>query len=286
MLHDSKANKIFLLVLVVVLALGAAAKPLQKKIHGNQMKNISLTTGKNLTINTTVDDISVMVDNSISEMQVSYKGTGTLSVLDNGNTTEISVSITSHFFNFGGKGRVMITIPAIQLGKVEVTTVSGDIDLMQDFSAQKIKLHSISGDIDFINLTSKEDVSLSSTSGQIEGEGIDCSSKVEASTISGKIELDLIHASDIYLHTTSSEIQGTVQMEKGEVKATSTSGEIEIDLLQDTPDYRLNAHSTSGSIEVNSTEMGHSVNQDVGKGSIGVTLSTVSGSISLYSTKK
>jgi hypothetical protein len=147
---------------------------------------------------------------------------------------------------------------------VEVTTVSGDIDLGA-FAADSFRSHTVSGDLKAPSVSAKS-VDLGSTSGEMTVGGL--RGDLTARTISGDLEL----AWTVF---------------SGSIDVSTTSGSVMLDIPAGSG-FRLDAGSTSGRITsdhpvtVRGSASGpgrHSLSGDVGSGAGSVRVRTVSGEI-------
>ncbi len=177
----------------------------------------------------------------------------------------------------GEECRVKVMLPADQLRKAQVQTISGDItfevsadqiDLQttsgeldvsvpdnKAFSDEKcfgdgpaaeapeMKARSISGDIDVRGCFRA--AALSSTSGDIDfaGSGAELTMK----TVSGDIEADTVSAS-VTGGSVSGDITLTVKNSSGEIRLDSVSGDIELEVPNAGGGIRAEAGSRSGSV--------------------------------------
>jgi DUF4097 and DUF4098 domain-containing protein YvlB len=289
MLNDSKANKIFMLVLVLIVALFSTIRYTGNKtdMTSRTEQTFDLKTSDALEITTVSNDISVEIDPKAKRASASVGGgkTAKLSVERNGSTVEIKVSpIKKSFFSFSipNTSRLVVTLPQNYLESLSITTVSADIDIMRDLEVEKLAAKTISGDIDALNLKAKDSVSLASTSGQISCYSVDSKRKASIATTSGDIDINEILGSDIEIHSISANIETAVTVQPGgNLKATSTSGNIELS-LKGIENLKLSANTTSGGIRVRDAEQaGKSYTETTGDGSTQVFAKTTSGNIEI-----
>jgi archaellum component FlaG (FlaF/FlaG flagellin family) len=275
MLKDTKANKIFLLVLLVAFVLFRGTGALRTSINGKETKTIPFRQGGDLSIKTDNDAISIMKDDAATAVTVTYKGAGKATYKTDGDDISITVSGSSHLRK---NGTLYLTIPSsVTPGDLKITSTSGAIDLSELSVDGDVRLHTVSGKINLADLSAGKDISLSSTSGAIDASGLTGGNQTEIGSTSGSVSFDAYHGSDLYLHTTSGSITGSSDMKKGTIHIASTSGRVDFDLVQAVPDYHIDVKSLSGQIDVPQTS--------AGEGNVNVELETTSGSIVFTSQK-
>jgi DUF4097 and DUF4098 domain-containing protein YvlB len=287
MLNDSKANKIFMLVLVLVVALFSTVRYTgnKKDLTSRTEQTFELKTSDSLEITTASNDISVEIDPKAKQASASLGGgkTAGLSVVKNGSTVEVKVSpIRKSFFSFSipNSSRLVVTLPQDYLENLSVTTVSGDLDIMRDIEIGKLAAKTISGDIDALDLKAKNSVSLATVSGQISCYSVDSQMKVSIATTSGDIDINEIKGFDVEIHSISANIETTIDvLAEGNLKATSTSGNIQLS-LKDSENLTLSTNTTSGGIRVKDAEQAEKTyTVKTGDGSTQVSVKTTSGNI-------
>jgi lia operon protein LiaG len=280
MLHDSKANKIFLIIIVALLGIGFASKPVAKKMKGEQMQTLDIAEGADLDVLGYSDSITVIVDPAAEQMTVSYKGTNTLETGGTKNHRTIRVSHEAkRFFNFSlSGGMVMVTLPSRSLGEVTIKSESGSIDVMHAIDAQAVTVQSISGSVD-VGEVRADDISISSTSGRVQVSQAVADTKIAVASVSGSVDVLHADAPEVIIKSVSGSVDAKASMKKGNLKVSSTSGSLNVELEQPNPSYRLEAHSTSGTINGPNMSADHSASTTQGNGDVSVNLSTVSGSI-------
>lgn len=165
-----------------------------------------------------------------------------------------------------------VSLPA-HISKVEVSTVSGNVNFVSSVAAEKIKVETVSGKIDTEDYVIAQKIKLSSVSGKVAGtiDGRD----IEFGSVSGKIDIKLANIC------------------KG--KAETVSGNINVSLINDVG-MKIECSSLSGSLKVHTDKdvrwnrEGNEVNMGIGTerkaafGNEGVVLrtETVSGTINIY----
>ena len=289
MLKDTKANKIFLIILVSIIAILFSMDFVwQKRGKENRAEqSYSFAPSDSLAIATVSTDVVIAVDPKIKEASVSIGENDRkyLKTVQDGKELSIVVSPLSRgFLNFFNSQAtpLLVTLPHASLGQLDIKTASGDILFMQDLEAERILLGSISGDVDMLNLTGKEELSIKTTSGDVSGYSAKSKGVLYFGSISGDFEVDSLEGKDISLHTTSGDIEAAVQiLSGGRLEGSSTSGGLELDLSK-TADLDIRASKISGSILFNNQRQEGSPSL-AGKGNkeAMAKLSTVSGNLDI-----
>lgn len=285
MLNDSKANKLFMLAVLLGIALlfavrsGGGAKIAEK--------TFAVREGDTLEIITTATDISFDIDDKATEGNVSIGNpdSNRLRIDRDGSTVTIGVDKETRGwdpFSKQGNARLVVTVPSDTIRKLKVTSVSGDIDLMKDIDLDRLEIASTSGDIDGINLRSSDSISITSVSGDLRCFTIESDGEATVSTASGDIDVNAIGGRSVELKTISADVTTTVQLpEGGQATVSSASGDLTME-FQGLSDYALAAQSISGDIMANSDdEQGTDYEDRAGNGSTKVTVETISGDIIL-----
>lgn len=289
MLKDTKANKIFLIVLVLLLALSFT---LMKGWEGRGRatrsdQDFEFKANDSLKVRTIANDVVIEVDDSLKRATVSIGGNerDVLSVLK--TTSNLSVEVkpkTNWFFRFFSyaPSTLMIALPSSSLGSLDVSTISGDIQILHPMKAQTMEIKSTSGEVDFLTLEAKESLKVLSTSSSLSGSEAMSGKELEIATVSGDIEIQKVRAKDVQLKSISSDVEAEVEIiPGGSLTASSTSGELELDLRANA-NLNVQASTTSGTITFNERDQeGKSVELKTGSAQETVTLFTVSGSIEL-----
>lgn len=255
MLKDSKALKLTLLAVVVVIMIvrfvpAGGANPARQEV----VATASATS--ELSIKTIGSDIQITVDptaTGVSARLDSRRRTDSKLVLDQrGSKITIEEKLDHKWFGFSSSSpTLLVTIPqAFTLSGLTVETVSGDIELETNLSAgSTIALKAISGEIDFLDLNATEGtVRIASVSGSIEGYSVSAKN-IQVSSTSGAIEIYQYAGQNVELKSTSGEISGEAAIGSGILTAGTISGEIDLYLAPDT-DARIQATSFSGSIQL------------------------------------
>ncbi len=289
MLKDSKANKIFLIVVIGILAILFSMDIVwQKRGKENRSEqSYSFSASDSVKINTVSTDVVLAVDPKAKQALVSIgeNDKNYLKVDKNGKELSIVVSPLSRgFLNFftSQVTPLVVTLPQSLVDQLEIRTTSGDILVMQDLEAQKIQIDSISGDVDMLNLTGKEDFHIKTLSGDISGYSANSEGKLSFVSTSGDFEVNRLEGKTISLHTTSGDIETTVRiLPQGNLEGSTTSGDLELD-LSESEDLDIHATMTSGTILFNNQRQESSpALASTGKKQAVVKLSVVSGNMDI-----
>lgn len=289
MLSDTKANKVFLIILVVLLALGfTLTKGWNVRNRDSRSdQTVDFATTDSLKVSTISNDIIIEVDNAAKGASISIgrNESDVLSVSKTGRNLNVEVKPKqAWFFRFFpySPSAVVITLPASRLDSLELSSVSGEIRLLHPIQGRSLIARSTSGGIDFLTLTADQNIKLSSISGSINGSEVTSKQSAEILCTSGSIEVQNIEAKDASLKSISSNVEADVKiLEGGSLNASSTSGSVRIDLKQST-DLKVQASTTSSQVVFNDKELGKSATAETGNAQNKVTLSTVSGKIELW----
>jgi len=289
MLKDTKANKIFLIILVSAIALLFSMDYVwQKRGKENRSEQTySFSASDSLVVSTISTDVVLAVDPKAKEALVSIgeNDRDSLKTVRKGNELSIVVSPLSRgFLNFfkSQETPLVITLPQVQLDQLVIKTTSGDILFMKDFEANKIQLTSISGDVDMLNLTSSDALQIKTISGTTSGYSAKSEGQLDFGSTSGDFEVDRMEGQNISLHTISGDIEGLVHiLPQGRLEGSATSGSLELDLTK-TENLDIRATKISGSILFNNQRQESSpALASTGNKQTSVKLSTVSGNLDL-----
>ena len=289
MLKDSKANKIFLIIVISILAILFSMDFVwQKRGKENRSEQTySFSASDSVRINTVSTDVVLAVDPKAQKALVSIgeNDKKSLQVVKNGKELNIVVSHLSRgFLNFFNSQvtPLVVTLPQAVADQMEIKTTSGDILIMQDFEANRILLDSVSGDVDMLNLTGNEDLYIKTISGDISGYSANSDGRLSFASTSGDFEVNSLEGKNISLHTISGDIEGRVHiLPQGALEGSTTSGELELDLSR-TEDLDIRATKVSGSILFNNQKQEDSpAIANTGKKQTVVKLGTVSGELDI-----
>jgi len=289
MLKDTKANKIFLIAVISILAILFSMDFVwQKRGKENRSEQTySYSASDSVKISTISNDVVLVVEPKAKEALVSIgeNDKDSLKVVRNGKDVSIVVTpLSKGFLNFFNSQNtpLVITLPQAMVDQLEIKTTSGYILLMQDFEARKIMLSSVSGDVNLLNLTSSDAISIKTISGSISGYSTKSKGLLSLASTSGDFEVDSLEGKNISLHTISGDIGGRVHiLPQGSLEGSSTSGRLELDLIE-TEDLDIRATKVSGSILFNNQKQeGSPAVATTGQKNIVVKLSTISGNLDI-----
>lgn len=172
-----------------------------------------------------------------------------------------------HFGVYWGSMEILVYLPVSELGALNATSVSGNIEIPEDFSFETAALQTTSGDITCFAPV-KKDLSAGTTSGNIRLGGSVCETlsadstsgsinisdvrclNADAGTVSGSLKLSGVVADEI-IRTES--VSGDIDLYRCDADAlilSSTSGDIEGSLLTD---KSFDVHTTSGDVSLPQT---------------------------------
>ncbi|HKM06195.1 MAG TPA: DUF4097 family beta strand repeat-containing protein [Sphaerochaeta sp.] len=289
MLKDTKANKIFLITVISILAILFSMDFVwQKRGKENRSEHsYSFAASDSVKIDTISTDVILVVDPKTKEALVSIgeNDKSSLKVVKNGKELSIAVSpLSQGFLNFFNSQNtpLVITLPQAMFDQLEIKTTSGDILFMQDFTASKILISSVSGDVDMLNLSSSDALTIKTISGDISGYSAISKGQLSLASSSGDFEVDSLEGKNISLHTISGEIEGRVHiLPQGSLEGSTTSGSLDLDLSK-TQDMDIQATKVSGSILFNNQRQeGSPAVTSTGNKTTVVKLSTVSGDLDI-----
>lgn len=146
---------------------------------------------------------------------------------------------------WSGDADVTVYLPEREYQSIVLKTVSGEIDVPEDFTFTTADTATTSGDISFLARTTGG-LTLKSTSGKITAGGAD-GGPVRAFTVSGDVRLSDTAAAELSVKTTSGEVKLS-RVTARELEITTTSGEIELNSVRAEGDARL--ESVSGDVEL------------------------------------
>ncbi|HKM08730.1 MAG TPA: DUF4097 family beta strand repeat-containing protein [Sphaerochaeta sp.] len=289
MLKDSKANKIFLIIVISILAILFSMDFVwQKRGKENRSEqSYSFSPADSVKIITVSTDVILALDPKLKEAVISIgeNDKNYLNVVKKGKELSIEVSPLSRgFLNFFNSQvtPLVVTLPQATVSQLKIETTSGDILFMQDVEAQRIQLGSISGDVDMLNLTGSEELSIKTISGDISGYSATSKGVLAFGSTSGDFEVGTLEGKTLSLHTTSGDIEGRVHiLPGGSLEGSSTSGDLELDLSM-TEDLDIRSTKVSGSILFNNQRQESSpALASTGNKKTVVKLATVSGDLDI-----
>ncbi|MET3505879.1 DUF4097 domain-containing protein [Halalkalibacter oceani] len=178
--------------------------------------------------------------------------------------------------------KAVVQIPASYQDKLNIKSVSGDLNMNGEQVLTSLDVRTVSGDV-VVGPVTAPDVSVATTSGDIEINGLDGASTTLNST-SGDIEVSRLHGA-INAKTVSGDIEVDYVAENQAAELKTTSGDVEVWL----PDgnAEIEAKTTSGDIQINaelldSSLQSKAISGKIGKGEHPFFISTTSGDIDLH----
>ncbi len=275
--------KIFLVVLLLLLAIGITSIMVMALVGKwnvfSYYFNFNINRESKIILEETYNDVDITkitIDGISSDVKVIYSEADEIKVTIYGeekdkvtseivnDTLKVSKNIKNHFcFGFCGwnEDAIIIALPMNMQNKLEINTVSGDINLL-DFNQMDIKVKTTSGDVKIGNVA---DTTINTTSGDIE---IYTTNVTSVETVSGEIVIGNIN-SKANLKTTSGDIDilnikceeaSNIKSISGDVtiknvtnayvEASSTSGDIKIENNDRFAPVNLTIKTTSGDIKI------------------------------------
>lgn len=165
---------------------------------------------------------------------------------------------------YWGRMEIVVYLPQTEYESLYVLSVSGNIDIPNEFSFAEAEIRNTSGDVKF-SAAVKNDLSVKTVSGNIELANIECQNATAASTsgeivfskviaqenmhiesVSGDVDLLKCDADSLWIKTTSGDVSGTLLTEKKFITDT-VSGDI--DVPKSTFGGKCEIKTTSGDIE-------------------------------------
>lgn len=157
----------------------------------------------------------------------------THTVVNENNTLTVRVKDERNWFErinigfFVSNMRVSVYLPKNKYDSLNVTSMSGDIDVANEVTFDNAKVGSISGDVS-VKADVKQELNISSTSGDVIINNISATESINASSVSGEIDLSNVKGKEIFANTISGGIMLADTVASQKLKANSTSGEIDL----------------------------------------------------------
>ena len=157
----------------------------------------------------------------------------THTVVNENNTLTVRVKDERNWFErinigfFAADMRVSVYLPKNKYDSLNVASMSGDIDVANEFTFDNAKVGSISGDVS-VKADVKQELNISSTSGDVIINNISATECINASSVSGEIDLSNVKGKEIFANTISGGVMLTDTVASQKLKANSTSGEIDL----------------------------------------------------------
>ena len=124
-------------------------------------------------------------------------------------------------------GTLTLYLPESAYERVQIETVSGEIDMPSDFAVQSAALTTVSGTVR-VSAAVEAGLTIQTTSGDARVQNI-TGGDVQISTTSGDVSLAGIRAERLELESTSGEIELRDAAASGEARIETVSGEIDLD---------------------------------------------------------
>lgn len=190
-----------------------------------------------------------------------------------------------HFLSFSftrEPTKVIVQIPESYQDRVNIKTVSGDLNMSGEQDLTELDVRTVSGDVE-VGPVIAPDVRVATTSGDIAINGLDGAATTLNST-SGDIEVSRLHGA-INAKTVSGDITVDYIAENQAADLKTTSGDVEVWLPDGNAEFE--AKTTSGDIQVNaelldSSLQSKAISGKIGKGEHPFFISTTSGDIDLH----
>lgn len=157
----------------------------------------------------------------------------THTVVNENNTLTVRVKDERNWFErinigfFVSDMRVSVYLPKNKYDSLNAASMSGDIDVANEFTFDNAKVGSISGDVS-VKADVKQELNISSTSGDVIINNISATECINASSVSGEIDLSNVKGKEIFAKTISGGVMLTDTVASQKLKANSTSGEIDL----------------------------------------------------------
>ena len=157
----------------------------------------------------------------------------THTVVNENNTLTVRVKDERNWFErinigfFVADMRVSVYLPKNKYDSLNAASMSGDIDVANEFTFDNAKVGSISGDVS-VKADVKQELNISSTSGDVIINNISATECINASSVSGEIDLSNVKGKEIFAKTSSGGVMLTDTVASQKLKANSTSGEIDL----------------------------------------------------------
>ena len=144
---------------------------------------------------------------------------------------------------------LVLTLPAGAYGKINVTNVSGGLEVGENISAEEVNLAAVSGNVKAEGLINVRNINAATTSGKVELRNMKLSEDINAATVSGGIILENIETSgEVSLATTSGKVE-LIESVIGKGDIDGVSGNILLTNFDaDTMEIKLVSGSMKGTI--------------------------------------
>lgn len=271
MFKDTKANKIFMIILLLLVFLVVTGK-IYRKTETSTYSDLNVENGLYIE---SLSDINIWVDDSLKNPEIIYRGNRkNFSVDRNGSSTTVKEKLQKFFFfNISwddDNNLITVKLPSSQMNELKINTVGGDINTFNTLNIKNIDITSISGDLELQDIESDR-LKIKTTSGDISLTSVNAPNST-FNSISGDFEINRLVTDNLSMNTTSGDIDifdlkiatnGSFKTVSGDIylltnvkteniNVKSLSGEV----LLNNPDNpqnnnTLNVSSTSGDININ-----------------------------------
>ncbi|NLZ77637.1 MAG: DUF4097 domain-containing protein [Spirochaetales bacterium] len=289
MLKDTRANKLFLIILVILLALGLAwargAISSGRTVVGDT-EAIPFAKGDSLSVSTISHPIVLEIDPGATAVSLEIGSTDRkqLAISRNGSNLSIKVSPKRRIWIFpvffgSSSSTLVVTAPPDRIKDLSLASVSAKVSVLDPLNLDSVAISSTSSKVSVLDITAGKMISLSSVSGSVEAGDLKSNGTIDVSSTSGRIETESLQAPRITVTSVSGSVDVALPLASpSKVDLSSTSGKVEADLLG-ADDYTIDAHTTSGSITIGGEKRSTLTKGD---GSSTIDLQTISGSISVH----
>lgn len=240
-----KSKKILITVAVILIAVGIICGFCGIYSLGFNFNEISTSDFVTHTYTVEDDFTNIIIEDAASNINF-YKSNDdkcrvlcderekvTHTVVSENNTLTVRVKDERNWFErinigfFVADMRVSVYLPKNKYDSLNAASMSGDIDVANEFTFDNAKVGSISGDIS-VKADVKQELNISSTSGDVIINNISATECINASSVSGEIDLSNVKGKEIFANTISGGVMLADTVASQKLKANSTSGEIDL----------------------------------------------------------
>ena len=152
-----------------------------------------------------------------------------------------------YVYNFGvyKNNKVVITLTANTLKKLNIKTTTSDIKIQKGFTLEEVTIENSTGDIEVLSNVTKS-LSILTTTGDIKLSNIDLQDDVKLTASTGEIHASNLKANNIEIKTSTGDVEFDNVIAKGKMTINSTTGDIH---LNDCDGDTLYLKSTTGDIK-------------------------------------
>lgn len=148
-----------------------------------------------------------------------------------------------HIGIYWGSAELDVYLPQTEYKALDISSVSGDIEIPDSFSFTKAEVHNTSGDVNF-QASVKNDLFIKTVSGKIYADGAGAESLKIQST-SGKLHINGITAGNLEAQSTSGSITLSKVLVSGDMHMENVSGKVR---LEDCDAGSLSIKTVSGDV--------------------------------------